>query len=92
MRRLQEKGAQVVGYDPEANDAFHAAVPAMEIARDLGSALAHADVCIVHNDWPQWKKLRAKDFVGMRRRVVIDGRRILNRAALECNELRVLGG
>ena len=91
-RALVAKGAEVVGYDPEANAAFHAAVPGVEIAPTVASALAHADVCIVHNDWPEWRALKAKDFIGMRRKVVVDGRRILNRKALAGVELRVLGG
>ncbi len=91
-KALLEKGAQVVGHDPEANAAFRAAVPQAEVAPDIASALAHADVCIVHNDWPQWRKLRAKDFAGMRRKLVIDGRRILDRKVMNGVELHVLGG
>jgi len=91
-RLLLEKGAVVVGTDPEAGAAFQAAVPAVEIAPDVASALARADVAIVHNDWPAWRKLRAKDFAGMRRKVVVDGRRILDPAAMKGVELVVLGG
>lgn len=91
-RALLAKGAQVVGYDPEANATFQAAVPDVEVASDVASALAQADVCIVHNDWPRWGKLTSKDFAGMRRKLVIDGRRILDRAALKGIELRILGG
>ena len=91
-KALLEKGAKVVGYDPLAGEAFLREVPKAQIAKDLKSALAHADVCIVHNDWPQWGNLTAKDFAPMRRKVVIDGRRILERAALKGVELYVLGG
>jgi len=91
-RRLLQKGAHVVGYDPEAGASFHAAVPDVEIAPDVTSALAHADVCIVHNDWPQWRTLKAADFSGMRRKVVVDGRRILEREAMKGIDLVVLGG
>ena len=89
---LLSKGANVVGYDPVANDAFARAVPQVELAPDVERALAHADVCIIHNDWPQWRALTSSDFAGMRRRLVIDGRRILNREALDGVELHVLGG
>jgi len=58
----------------------------------LPGALAHADVWFVHNDWAQWRELTAADFAGMRRKVVVDGRRILERAALKGVELYVLGG
>ena len=91
-RMLLEKGALVVGTDPEAGEAFRAAVPSVAIAPDVASALAGADVAIVHNDWPQWRRLRAKDFAGMRRKIVVDGRRILNPAAMKGVDLVVLGG
>ncbi len=91
-RLLLEKGAQVVGTDPEAGAAFHAAVPAVEIAPDVAAAVAEADVAIIHNDWPRWRKLKAKDFAGMRRKVVVDGRRILDAKAMKGVELVVLGG
>ena len=87
-----KRGAAVVGYDPQGNEAFRTAVPKAEIAQDVKSALAHADVCIVHNDWPEWRDLTAANFAGMRRKVVVDGRRILRREAMNGVELIVLGG
>jgi len=89
---LLRKGANVVGYDPVVREAFRKAVPRVEIAHDISSALAGADLCIVHNDWPQWRELAGADFQGMRRKIVIDGRRILNRKALDGVRLIVLGG
>jgi UDPglucose 6-dehydrogenase len=89
---LLAKGATVVGHDPVANEAFARAVPKADVAPDLERALANADACIVHNDWPQWRALTSADFAGMRRRLVIDGRRILNRKAMDGVELHVLGG
>ena len=91
-RALLRKGANVVGYDPVVREAFRKAVPRVEIAHDLSSALEAADLCIVHNDWPQWRELVGADFQGMRRKIVIDGRRILNRKALDGVRLIVLGG
>ena len=91
-KALLERGATVVGHDPEANGAFRAEVPAAETAPDVKSALARADVCIVHNDWPHWRGLKAADFSGMKRKVVVDGRRILNRSAMKGVTLLVLGG
>jgi UDPglucose 6-dehydrogenase len=91
-RALVRKGAKVVGYDPVAGEAFRRAVPTVMIAPDAESALADADVCIVHNDWPQWRHLTTVDFEGMHRKVLIDGRRILNREAVQGIELTVLGG
>ena len=47
----------------------------------VSSAIAHPDAWFVHNDSPQWRTLTAKDFATMRRKAVIDGRRILERGA-----------
>ena len=58
----------------------------------VSSVLAHADVGIVHNDWPPWLDLTAADFAGMRRKVVLEGRRFLHRTAMEGLELHVLDG
>ncbi|MBI4415858.1 MAG: UDP-glucose/GDP-mannose dehydrogenase family protein, partial [Euryarchaeota archaeon] len=91
-RALLKRGARVVGFDPEANEAFHAVVPEVEIAEDVKGALSGADVCIVHNDWPAVRDLTAADFSGMGRKVVIDGRRILGRSAMKGVEFHVLGG
>ena len=91
-RALLAAGALVVGYDPQANAAFHSALPQVEIAPSQAEAIAGADVCIVHNDWPRWRSLRKKDFAAMRGNVVIDGRRILNRSELKGLAVTVLGG
>jgi len=91
-KALLERGATVVGYDPAANDSFKRVMPRVVVVGNVSSALADADVCIVHNDWPQWRDLKAADFSGMKRKVVIDGRRILNRNAMKDVTLSVLGG
>jgi UDPglucose 6-dehydrogenase len=91
-RALIRKGAKVVGWDPVAGEAFRRVVPTVTIAPNMESALAEADVCIVHNDWPQWRQLTVADFERMRRKVVVDGRRILDREAVKGVELTVLGG
>ncbi|HLB67236.1 MAG TPA: hypothetical protein VJN63_01980 [Thermoplasmata archaeon] len=48
----------------------------------LPRALAHADVWFVHNDGPESRDLAAADFAGMRRNVVVDGRRIRRHEAM----------
>jgi UDPglucose 6-dehydrogenase len=89
---LLDRGAQVVAYDPMVGQEFRNTVPNVEIAKNLASALASSEVCIVHNDWPQWRALTAADFGSMKTQVVIDARRILDRQALEGVRLVVLGG
>ena len=82
-RASLETAACVVGYNPKANEAFHAAAQEADVAPDVASALARADGCIAHNDWPEWRRPRSEGFPSMRRKLIIDGRRILDREALE---------
>ena len=58
----------------------------------MESALARADVCIVRSHRPPRRELTAADFRRMRRKVVIDGRRMLERGALKGVELYALVG
>ena len=66
---------------------LHPADPEAEVAKDLESALAQTVVWFVHNDSPEWCDLTAADFSRMRRKVVVDGRRIQGREAMEGVEL-----
>ena len=58
-------------------------MPEVGVVLDLASAPARADVCIVHNDWPQWRRLTASDFSRMRRKIVVGDRRILRAEAMQ---------
>ncbi len=64
----------------------------VERGTDLVGVLTHADVCVVRKDSPQWRDWTAADLSGMRRKVVVDGRRIPERGAMKGVELIVLGG
>ena len=91
-RASLEKAVCVVGYNPKANEACHAAVREADVAPDVASALAHADARIVHNDGPQWRDRTSADFSGIHRTVVVDGRRTQRREPVKGIELVVLGG
>ncbi|MEK6987930.1 MAG: hypothetical protein AABX97_07535 [Candidatus Thermoplasmatota archaeon] len=84
---LQASRRSVRGVDPDG-----AAAVAPDEADRAGGIPHHADVWFVHNDWPRWCDLTAADLAGTRRKVVVDGRRILKREAIVGVELFVLGG
>lgn len=73
----------MVGDDRGADVAFGVVILSVAAVFFLPGALAHADACFVHSDWPRWRELTAADFTGMRRKVVVDGRRILRREAMQ---------
>ncbi len=64
--------------------------PPLGRAGSLGRDFAQADLRVVHNDDPEWRALIAADFSGMCRKVVVDGRRILERGAMKAVELIVI--
>jgi UDPglucose 6-dehydrogenase len=77
IRRLLKLGARVILYDPKA----------MEVARkifDRRVDYAHSprecvtgvDCVIVVTEWDEFKRLAPSDFAHLKRRVIVDGRRI----------------
>jgi len=77
--RLEEHGAQVVGYDPAAAPPDHLAV-----ARTAHEACQDADLVLVLTDWQEFAELDPHE-VGrlVRRRQVVDARRCLDHARWE---------
>jgi UDPglucose 6-dehydrogenase len=75
---LRDRGADVVAYDPLANDAMAAEYPEVEYADAAATALEGAHGACVVTDWPEFADLDA-EFDGMADPVVVDGRRIVER-------------
>ncbi len=81
-RELAKRGATVVGYDAVAGSNFARAMPGVALAKTVREALRRAHGCIIQSDWPEFRALTGDDFAGMEKRVVVDGRRTLDRRAL----------
>jgi UDPglucose 6-dehydrogenase len=75
---LQERGADVVGYDPVATENMREHFPNIEYADSAPEALADADAAMVITDWDEFAALD-EAFDRMADPVVIDGRRIIER-------------
>lgn len=78
VEKLVEKGADVVGYDPKAMENFSELIDEMEFAGSSSEALESADACIIQNDWDEFKNMSVRDFSTMNKKVVLDGRRVLD--------------
>jgi UDPglucose 6-dehydrogenase len=76
IRVLVEKGARVVAFDPKAGPNMQKIFPAIEYAGSAGEALKGADGCLVMTEWPEFSRLN-REFDGMGKRIIIEGRRIL---------------
>jgi UDPglucose 6-dehydrogenase len=75
---LQERGADVVAYDPLANDAMAAEYPDVEYVESAAGALDGAHGALAVTDWDEFAALD-DEFDAMAERVVVDGRRVIAR-------------
>ncbi len=75
---LQERGADVVGYDPVATAEMCERFPGVEYAAAAGEALAGAVAALVVTDWDEFAAID-EEFDRMADPVVVDGRRIVSR-------------
>jgi len=73
----------MVGDEPGAGAAFEGFVPPLEVGFFLSRAFAEGNLSFVLNDGPESRDLAAADFAGMRRKVVVDGRRIRRHEAMQ---------
>ncbi len=67
-------------------------MPPLAVGSILSRAFAGDNISFLRNDWPAGRDWTAADFSGMGRKVVVNGRRILERGAMKGVELIVLGG
>jgi len=75
---LQERGADVVGYDPVATEEMRERFPDIQYAASAGEALEGAVAAMVVTDWDEFTALD-DEFDRMADPVVVDGRRIVTR-------------
>ena len=78
-RGLLERGADVVGYDPQAGANAKSDVPELEIAEDPYAAVAGAHCLVVCTEWPDIGALDlARIHDAMAYPVIVDGRNIFD--------------
>jgi UDPglucose 6-dehydrogenase len=81
--RLQAEGAQVTAYDPIAEEQARALMPQLDYSHSALDALADADAVVLVTEWPEFIELDWREVAqGMRGKVVIDGRNVLDAARL----------
>lgn len=75
---LQERGAEIVVYDPVAVENMREHFPDIDYVESANKALDAADGALVVTDWDEFAALD-DEFEKMANPVVVDGRRIINR-------------
>ncbi len=82
--RLQADGATVRAYDPVAEHEARRLMPGVHFAPSALEALDGADAVVLVTEWPEFKQLDwGAAAQRMRGRLVIDGRNVLDREALQ---------
>jgi len=82
IQSLLRKGAIVSAYDPMANENMKEIFPEIIYCTNARSALIDADGCLVVTEWPEFSDLN-EEFHVMKRQIIIDGRRILQKGIAE---------
>ena len=75
---LQERGADIVAYDPVATEKMRERFPDIEYADSAADALAGAHGALVVTDWDEFATLDS-EFDAMKESVVVDGRHAIKR-------------
>lgn len=88
---LLANGATVRAFDPAAGPQAAARVPGLEVVGDPAQAVIGADVVVIATEWPEFRELpwSAWAHAGAPR-LLIDGRRLLDAAALRAAGYRVI--
>jgi UDPglucose 6-dehydrogenase len=77
IRELLKQGVHVAVYDPMAMPNMRGIFPDLEYCVCAADALLKAEGCLVMTEWPEFTRLD-REFDGMKKRVIIEGRRILS--------------
>ncbi|MCK5023396.1 MAG: UDP-glucose/GDP-mannose dehydrogenase family protein [Candidatus Aenigmarchaeota archaeon] len=79
IKKLTEKGANIKTYDPKAMGHMRNVFPDIEYSKSAKEAIKDSDACLILTHWKEFKDLREEDFKEMSNRLIIEGRRILDR-------------
>ena len=93
-RAIRDRGAQVVGCDPEATERVRRSEAWLEIAETPLEAARDADAVVLGTEWPAYVTLDARSLAAaMRGRVFVDGRGAADPVAIRAAGLdyRALG-
>ena len=82
-RRLLDRGADVVAYDPVVKEAATAEVPGLRLAPDLYAAAEGADCVVLCTEWQELRDVDlAKLKAVMARPILVDGRNVFDPATV----------
>jgi UDPglucose 6-dehydrogenase len=78
LSKLLEKGAKVRAYDPKARENVKKIFTNIEYAENAKEAIKGSDACLIVTEWDEFRNLEDRDFKGMRSKIIIEGRKVLD--------------
>ena len=79
ISELVRKGCSIAAYDPKARKNFEKIISGIKYTDSTQEAINGADACVILTDCDEFKNLEEKDFSSMKSKIIIEGRRILDR-------------
>lgn len=79
ISELLERGAKVRAYDPKAKGSMRKIYPDIEYPENVKEAIKDSDACLIVTDWKEFKELTDQDFRTMNEKVILEGRKVLDR-------------
>ncbi len=80
IKVLQERGAKIHVYDPRAIENMKRIYSNIKYFNSPQEALGQSDACLLLTEWEEFKKLTNQDFAKMRNKLIIEGRKILDKS------------
>jgi UDPglucose 6-dehydrogenase len=78
IEKLKDAGCGISAYDPKAADNMKKIYPGVKYCSSAGEALRDADACLLLTEWPEFTRLTDRDFSVMRKKIIIEGRKVLD--------------
>ncbi|MEM5871371.1 MAG: UDP-glucose/GDP-mannose dehydrogenase family protein [Candidatus Aenigmatarchaeota archaeon] len=80
ISKLLERGAKIKAYDPKAMENMKRVFPQIYYAKNVNDAIENSDACLIVTDWEEFKKLTDKDFSKMKSKIILEGRKVLDKS------------
>lgn len=80
IQRLQEDGAEIKAYDPEAMENMRDVFPEISYQNSYQEALKNSDAALLLTDWEEFEEISRGDLKGMKNPLLLEGRRISHSA------------
>ncbi len=79
IESLLKEGAVVYAHDPRAEENFSQIFQDIQYCDSPAEALKNSEACLILTDWEEYKALEDKDFSLMKSKIIIEGRKVLDK-------------